>query len=161
MSKSLARVTAALQAAGLDTRPIAMPATTRTAAEAASAAGCALNQIVKSIIFAGASGQLYLFLTAGGNQVNTAAASDLAGEGLLRADANLVRQVTGFAIGGVSPIGHKTPLPLWMDETLLHFPTVWAAAGTPNHIFEIAPQRLQQISDAAVAQFAEYGDFGR
>jgi prolyl-tRNA editing enzyme YbaK/EbsC (Cys-tRNA(Pro) deacylase) len=130
-----------------------MPTQTRTAQEAAAAAGCALNQIVKSIIFSGISGQLYLFLTAGGHQVQPAAAALLAGEGLGRADAQTVRAVTGFAIGGVAPLGHLTPLPLWMDETLLQFETVWAAAGTPNHIFSIAPQRLVQITGAKVAQF--------
>ena len=153
MSKSLARVTAALQAAGIDTRPIAMPSETRTAQQAADAAGCALDQIVKSIIFAGESGKLYLFLTAGGGMVDGAAASRLAGEVLGRADAQQVREVTGFAIGGVAPIGHLSPLPLWMDENLLRFPTVWAAAGTPNHIFSIAPQDLARITGAYLARF--------
>ncbi len=153
MSKSLARVTAALKAAGIDTRPIEMPSETRTAQQAADAAGCALDQIVKSIIFAGDSGQLYLFLTAGGGMVDGAAASRLAGEPLGRADANRVREVTGFAIGGVSPLGHLTPLPLWMDENLLQFQIVWAAAGTPNHIFAIAPQDLARITGACLAPF--------
>jgi prolyl-tRNA editing enzyme YbaK/EbsC (Cys-tRNA(Pro) deacylase) len=153
MSKSLARVRAALNSAGADCTPVQMPTQTRTAQQAADAAGCALNQIVKSIIFAGASGQLYLFLTAGGNQVQPTAAATLADEDLGRADADAVRAVTGFAIGGVAPLGHLTPLPLWMDETLLQFETVWAAAGTPNHIFSIAPQRLVQITGAKVARF--------
>ena len=153
MSKSLARVTAALKAAGIDTHPIEMPSETRTAQQAADAAGCALDQIVKSIIFAGLSGKLYLFLTAGGGMVDGAAASLLAGELLGRADANQVREVTGFAIGGVSPLGHLTPLPLWMDENLLQFQKVWAAAGTPNHIFAIAPQDLARITGACLARF--------
>ncbi len=153
MSKSLTRVTAALAAAGMDIRPIEMPSETRTAQQAADAAGCGLDQIVKSIIFAGQSGKLYLFLTAGGGMVDAAAASALAGETLGRADANKVREVTGFAIGGVSPIGHLTPLPLWMDENLLQFQTVWAAAGTPSHIFPIAPQDLARITGACLARF--------
>ena len=153
MSKSLSRVTAALVAAKVDTRPLEMPSETRTAAQAADAAGCTLNQIVKSIIFAGESGKLYLFLTAGGGMVDARAASDLAGENLGRADANQVRAVTGFAIGGVAPLGHLTPLPIWMDENLLQFQTVWAAAGTPNHIFPIAPQDLQRITGACLAGF--------
>lgn len=153
MSKSLARVTAALQAAGVDARPVEMPSETRTAQQAADAAGCALNQIVKSILFAGVSGKLYLFLTAGGGMVDPALATALAGEVLGRADAAQVRAITGFAIGGVAPIGHLTPLPLWMDETLLQFGVVWAAAGTPSHIFPIAPQDLARITGAQIARF--------
>lgn len=157
MSKSLARVTAALQAAGVDSRPLEMPSETRTAQQAAQAAGCALDQIAKSIIFAGPSGQFYLFLTAGGGMVDLPLASALAGEALGRADATRVREITGFAIGGVAPLGHLTPLPLWMDENLLQFQTVWAAAGTPNHIFPIAPQDLARITQAKIARFTQTG----
>lgn len=152
MSKSLARVVAALQAAGVASAPLEMPNETRTAEQAAVAAGCALDQIVKSILFGGTRG-LYLFLTAGGNQVDTARASALAGEPLGRADAAQVRSVTGFAIGGVSPLGHLTPSPLWMDRRLLAFPTVWAAAGTPRHIFAITPSELLRITGAELADF--------
>lgn len=135
MSKSLARVRMpALQAAGVAAEPLEMPGDTRTAEQAAAAAGCTLDQIVKSILFAGDSGRLYLFLTAGGNRVDGARASALAGEVLGRADADQVRRVTGFAIGGVSPIGHLTPLPLWMDPRLLEFSQVWAAAGTAPYL---------------------------
>jgi prolyl-tRNA editing enzyme YbaK/EbsC (Cys-tRNA(Pro) deacylase) len=153
MSKSLARVVQALRTAGLDVTPVEMPAETRTAPEAAAAAGCALDQIVKSILFQGQSGRLYLFLTAGSRQVDPAKASALAGEALGRADPGVVRSVTGFAIGGVAPIGHLTPSPVWMDQTLLAFPTVWAAAGTPRHIFAIAPDALLALSGAEVARF--------
>jgi prolyl-tRNA editing enzyme YbaK/EbsC (Cys-tRNA(Pro) deacylase) len=153
MSKSLARVTAALQAAGVDARPLEMPSECRTAQQAADAAGCSVNRIVKSIIFAGLSGQVYLFLTAGGQQVDGRAASALAGEDLGRADAAQVRAITGFAIGGVAPIGHLSPLPIWMDETLLQFTTVWAAAGTPFHIFPIAPHKLAEMTKAKLARF--------
>jgi len=154
MSKSLARVTAALAAAGLDITPRETPGETRTAQQAADAAGCALDQIVKSILFAGeASGGLYLFLTAGGNQVAPDRATALAGEALTRADIATVRAVTGFAIGGVAPIGHLTPSPTFFDPRLLDFPVVWAAAGTPRHIFPIAPGDLLRISGAAQAPF--------
>jgi prolyl-tRNA editing enzyme YbaK/EbsC (Cys-tRNA(Pro) deacylase) len=153
MSKSLARVRAALQAAGVTDAPLEMPGETRTAEQAAQAAGCHLDQIVKSILFSGASGQLFLFLTAGGNQVDGSKASALAGEPLGRADAQQVRAVTGFAIGGVAPLGHLTPVPLWMDPKLCEFDTVWAAAGTPRHIFSINPQALAQITGAVLAPF--------
>ena len=154
MSKSLARVRTALQAAGLDTEPLEMPGETRTAEDAAAAAGCALDQIVKSVVFQGStSGRLFLFLTAGGNKVDTTSAAALAGEPLARADVATVRAVTGFAIGGVAPIGHLTPLPVWIDPTLLTFATVWAAAGTPRHIFPVDPARLQQAAQAMSAPF--------
>lgn len=153
MSKSLARVRAALQAAGVASVPVEMPAETRTAEQAAAAAGCQLDQIVKSILFAGLSGRLFLFLTAGGRQVDAARASALAGEALGRAEIAQVRAVTGFAIGGVAPVGHLSPLPIWIDPRLQDFATVWAAAGTPRHIFEIAPAELQRITAAKAADF--------
>ncbi|MEM9796441.1 MAG: YbaK/EbsC family protein [Pseudomonadota bacterium] len=152
MSKSLRRVTAALRDAGLDIAPVEMPDSTRTAAEAADAVDCHLDQIAKSIIFGTADG-CALFLTAGDNQVDATRASDLAGQPLTRADAAIVRRVTGFAIGGVAPIGHLTPSPIWMDPRLLDFETVWAAAGTPRHVFPIAPEVLQRITGATVAAF--------
>lgn len=153
MSKSLARVTEALRLAGHEAVPLEMPGDTRTAVQAAAAAGCELDQIVKSILFQGVSGRLYLFLTAGGNQVDAARASALAGEALGRADAAAVRAVTGFAIGGVAPIGHLTALPVWMDRRLMDFAQVWAAAGTPRHIFARDPGNLQQMAGAILADF--------
>ena len=153
MSKSLTRVMAALDRAGLVVTVQEMPGLTRTAAEAAVAAGVEIDQIVKSILFQGAGGRLYLFLTAGGNQVDLTRASELAGEGLGRADAGAVRTITGFAIGGVAPIGHLTALPVWLDPRLLDFPQVWAAAGTPRHIFAIAPEDLYRITGATASAF--------
>ncbi|MCB6176912.1 YbaK/EbsC family protein [Rhodobacter sp. Har01] len=154
MSKSLARVRAALQASGLAAEPLEMPAETRTAVQAAAAAGCALDQIVKSILFQGLrSGRLYLFLTAGGNRVDEARAAALTGEPLGRADGQTVRDVTGFAIGGVAPLGHLSPLPAWIDPRLLDFPQVWAAAGTPRHIFPAAPGELARAAGAIRADF--------
>ncbi len=153
MSKSLSRVKAALAAHGLEARIVETPASTRTACEAAAAAGVEIDQIVKSILFQGEGGGLYLFLTAGGNQVDLVKASTLAGEALSRADAAAVRAITGFAIGGVSPVGHLTPSPLWMDRHLLEFAEIWAAAGTPNHIFAVAPDVLQRMTGAVVEAF--------
>lgn len=154
MSRSLARVTQALRAAGLDITPLETPTETRTAQQAADAAGVHLDQIVKSILFAGeTSGRLYLFLTAGGNQVAPDRAAALAGEPLGRADITTVRNVTGFAIGGVAPLGHLTPSPTFLDPRLLDFAEVWAAAGTPRHIFPIAPRDLLRITGATSAPF--------
>ncbi len=154
MSKSLKRVVEALRSGGETAVPVEMPGETRTAQQAAEAAGCALDQIVKSILFRGGdSGALYLFLTAGGQQVDPARAAGLAGEPLGRASPDQVRAATGFAIGGVAPIGHLTPLPVWMDARLLTFAEVWAAAGTPRHIFAIAPEALLRLAGAERAEF--------
>ena len=154
MSKSLKRVRAALEAAGVAAEVAEMPSETRTAQQAADAAGCALDQIVKSIIFRGeASGAAILFLTAGGNQVDPGKASAVAGEALGKADAALVRAQTGFAIGGVAPVGHLNPIRAFFDPRISEFEVVWAAAGTPRHIFSIAPGALLELSGAEVADF--------
>lgn len=154
MSKSLNRVTCALADAGAEVRILEMAEGTRTAAEAAAAAGCALDQIAKSIIFrAETTGQAVLFVTAGGNQVDAARASALAAEPLGKADAGLIRTQTGFAIGGVAPLGHLSPIRAWFDPRLLQFDLVYAAAGTPRHIFGIAPALLQRLSGATLADF--------
>ena len=155
MSKSLKRVEQALAAAGV-AHEIREVGQARTAEEAAASAGCAVDQIVKSILFAGeTSGHVVLFLTAGGNRVSAEKASAVAGQPLGRADAALVRAETGFAIGGVSPVGHLNPAPIYWDTRLDDFGTVWAAAGTPRHIFSIAPADLRRITGAIRADFTE------
>lgn len=153
MSKSLARVVAALRAAGLESVPVEAGGEIRTAEAAAADAGVTVDQIVKSILFQGESGRLFLFLTAGGNRVDPATATALAGEALSRAEVEVVRAVTGFAIGGVAPLGHLTPSPTFLDPRLMDFPEVWAAAGTPRHMFRIAPQDLARVTGATVARF--------
>ena len=154
MSQSLNRVMDALTAAGLGIVTIEMPSDTRTAQQAADAAGCDLDQIAKSIIFAGAdSGKLYLFITAGGNQVDAGKASNLAGEPLGRADAHMVRATTGFAIGGVSPVGHVTPIRAFIDPRLHDFSLIYAAAGTPRHIFAIDTAELSKITKSQLVDF--------
>lgn len=154
MSKSLKRVIRALEAAGLSVAPVEMVDGARTAQTAADAVGCEVDQIAKSIIFCGEnSQQAILFITAGGNQVCADKASALAGEPLGKADAALIRSQTGFAIGGVSPIGHLSPIRAFFDAKLLKFNEVWAAAGTPRHVFAANPTRLQEISGAQAADF--------
>lgn len=153
MSKSMARVRRALEEAGLAVEIRAL-GEARTAAQAAAVAGCALDQIAKSIIFAGEqSGEAILFLTAGGNQVQADRASALAGEPLGKADAALIRAQTGFAIGGVAPIGHLHPIRAFLDPRLMEFDMIWAAAGTPHHIFPLAPADLQRLTQAQIADF--------
>ena len=147
------RVRAALEAAGLDPQ-IRETDLARTAGDAATAIGCTVDQIAKSIIFRGeTSGAAILFLTAGGNRVDAARAAEVAGEPLGKADAALVRAQTGFAIGGVAPVGHLNPIRAFLDPRLQAFDVVWAAAGTPHHVFPIAPADLLRLTDAQAHDF--------
>ncbi|MCB1418484.1 MAG: YbaK/EbsC family protein [Notoacmeibacter sp.] len=151
MSKSIARVEAAARDAGLDITVRRMGESTRTAQEAADQCGCAVAQIVKSLIFQGAdSGKLYLFLVAGDNSLDLSKAATLTGEALGRADPRLIRDETGFAIGGVSPIGHKIDIACFADETLTRFGKVWAAAGAHDAVFEAKTSDLLHAAKAKV-----------
>jgi len=126
---------------------------TRTAQEAADRAGCELSQIVKSLIFRGkTSNKPILVLTCGANRVDEKRISKYAGESIARADADFVRSVTGFAIGGVPPIGHNQPMETYLDEDFLPYPTIWAAAGTPNAIFELTIADLQKMTGGTIVQ---------
>ncbi|WP_323009216.1 YbaK/EbsC family protein [Paracoccus sp. (in: a-proteobacteria)] len=154
MSKSLRRVQSALEAAGLVADIRETDDSARTAEGAAAAVGCEVDQIAKSIIFRGEdTGHVVLFLTAGGNRVDPAKATEIAGQTLGKADADLIRAETGFAIGGVAPVGHLRPIEAWVDPRLLDFGTVWAAAGTPRHVFAIAPDDLIRVTGARQADF--------
>lgn len=154
MSKSLKRVETALESLGTNVQILEMDGETRTASQAADQAGCVLDQIAKSIVFQGAeTNTIYLFITAGGSMVDATKAAQVAGEALQRADGKLVRKVTGFAIGGVSPVGHLTAPRMFFDPKLDEFDVVWAAAGTPRHIFAIDPDVLQTITGAMRADF--------
>ena len=154
MSKSVKRVQQALLDGGVTAEVIEMADGTRTAADAAAACGCAIDQIAKSIIFRGQiSGAALLFITAGGNQVDATKASALAAEPLGKADADLIRAQTGFAIGGVAPLGHLNPIRTWIDPRLSDFIQVYAAGGTPRHVFPIAPADLIRLSGATPADF--------
>jgi prolyl-tRNA editing enzyme YbaK/EbsC (Cys-tRNA(Pro) deacylase) len=128
---------------------------TRTAGEAASACGCDVAQIVKSLVFTGAdTGSNYLLLVSGRNRVNETGVATALGEALARPRADHVRDVTGFAIGGIPPFGHATQLKTFIDEDLLAFDLVWAAAGTPNAVFACDPERLRTAIDAQVISVA-------
>jgi prolyl-tRNA editing enzyme YbaK/EbsC (Cys-tRNA(Pro) deacylase) len=140
-----ARVQAALNAAGSAARVIGTGTTARTADEAAAAVGTTTAQIVKSLVFTDAAGPVML-LVSGANRVDTTRL------GLRRLDADGVRAATGFAIGGVSPLAHPAPLPILIDEDLLAYDTVWAAAGTPNHVFAISPNELVAVTHATVVR---------
>ncbi len=145
------RVQAAANALGLAVTVTLMPASTRTAEDAAAACGCTVGQIVKSLIFKGkTSGTPLLFLVSGTNRVNEKGVASWLGEAITRPDADFVRAATGFAIGGIPPLGHTTPLATHFDEDLLQYGTVWAAAGTPNAVFEVDPATLREAVAARV-----------
>jgi len=152
---SVRRVVDAAEQAGLDLDVVEYPAETRTAAQAAAAVGCEVDQIVKSMVF-DADGELVLALTSGANQVDPGRLAELVGVGSCgRADPDEVRSVTGFAIGGVAPIGHLTPIRTWIDPHLLAFDEVWAAAGSPRHVFPVEPAELAALTGAAAAAFTK------
>ncbi|MBV8962726.1 MAG: YbaK/EbsC family protein [Hyphomicrobiales bacterium] len=152
---SVNKVIEAAKALGLSITPRLMPASTRTAQEAAAACGCAVAQIVKSLVFTGAtSGRTYLLLVSGANRVDEKAAARHLGEALKRPDAERVRETTGFAIGGVPPLGHATPSPVWLDQDLLGFDLVWAAAGHPNAVFPIDPRELARATGATAVKLS-------
>jgi prolyl-tRNA editing enzyme YbaK/EbsC (Cys-tRNA(Pro) deacylase) len=128
-------------------------ASTRTAQEAADAVGCGVGQIVKSLIFRGASsGQPYLLLVSGSNRVNTRQLEERLGERLAKADAEYVRGITSFAIGGVPPVGHEQYLKTLIDPDLLQYQRVFAAAGTPFAVFELTPDELLVLTGGHVLQ---------
>jgi prolyl-tRNA editing enzyme YbaK/EbsC (Cys-tRNA(Pro) deacylase) len=150
-SPSVQLVESALRAAGYTGAVRELAQSTRSAAEAAAAVGCELGRIVKSLVFRMASGAPLLVLTSGANRVNEAALSERLGAALARADAEFVRAHTGFAIGGVPPLGHPSPIRTVIDADLLEHPTVWAAAGTPNALFEISPSDLARMCRAEIS----------
>ena len=153
LSPSAQKVAEALRALGHSFNIIEHTESTRTAQEAADRAGCELGQIVKSMIFKGkVSGKPVLVLTSGANRVDETRISEYAGEPIGRADVDFVRSVTGFAIGGVPPVGHPQKMETYLDEDFLQYETIWAAAGNPNAIFELPTGALQEITNAKVAR---------
>src|SRR5512133_2054147 len=149
MHTSAQRVQNALNELGYTGQVVEHTASTRTAVEAAEAAGCEVGQIVKSLVFQLQPGnEPILVLVSGPNRVHEKHFGKLLGGTLERADADYVREVSGYAIGGVPPVGHKNALKTYIDEDLLQYETVWAAAGTPNAVFQINPQELVRISNS-------------
>jgi prolyl-tRNA editing enzyme YbaK/EbsC (Cys-tRNA(Pro) deacylase) len=153
LSASAQRVQEALTGAGFDAQVFELEIPVRTAAEAASAVGCEVAQIAKSLIFrAERSGRAVLVITSGANRVNEATVAEKLGEGIGRADPDFVRERTGFAIGGIPPLGHATPLETLIDEDLLTHREVWAAAGHPNALFRLDPRDLARMTGGAVTR---------
>lgn len=151
LSPSAQKVQDALLALGVNSNIIEFTESTRTAQEAADRVGCQLGQIVKSMIFKGqTSNQGILVLTSGSNRVDEKKIANYMGESASRADPEFVRNVTGFAIGGVPPLGHRQPMQAFIDEDLLQYDMVWAAAGTPNAVFELSSADLVRISSGRI-----------
>lgn len=154
VKQSVRRVVDALAAAGVEAEVKELSQSTRTADEAAAAIGTTVPRIVKSLVFL-ADGQPLLALVSGSNRVDTSRLSEALGRKIERADAATVREATGFAIGGVAPVGHPAPLEVVVDRDLLQYDVVWAAAGTPNAVFPIAPPTLVQIAGGQVIDLKE------
>lgn len=153
MHANAARVVAAAEAEGLTIEVVEYPDGTRTAAEAAAAVGCEVGRIVKSLVFT-VDGRPVVALVAGDARLDESLLAAAAGGTVGRADADIVRDATGYPIGGVPPFGHASALPTFVDESLLAHETVWAAAGTPRHVFEVAPAELVRLSGARTVPLA-------
>jgi prolyl-tRNA editing enzyme YbaK/EbsC (Cys-tRNA(Pro) deacylase) len=136
-------------------RVLEFDASTRTAAEAAAAIGCTVAQIAKSILFRAESGGPVLVVASGTNRVDERKVAALLGERIGRADAEFVREATGFAIGGVPPVGHATRPVVLLDRDLLQFGEIWAAAGTPNAVFRLTPDQLAGLTGAGFVEVAK------
>ncbi len=151
LSASARKVQEALDALGLNLEVKELPHSTRTATEAAQAVGCDVGQIVKSLVFkTKRSGRPILVLVSGKNRVDERKIEALLQEPLGKADADFVREQTGFAIGGVPPLGHIKKLTTYIDRDLLIYEEVWAAAGTPHAVFCLSPAELMRISQGVV-----------
>jgi prolyl-tRNA editing enzyme YbaK/EbsC (Cys-tRNA(Pro) deacylase) len=128
---------------------------TRTATDAAAAIGCAVAEIAKSLVFrTTTSGRPVLVIALGDKRVDEEKVAAAVGERIGRANADFVREATGFAIGGVPPVGHARPLIVLIDETLLRFDNIWAAAGTPNAVFRLTPADLVALTGGLIADVA-------
>lgn len=155
MDEKVARVVAAGAAQGLSIEPVTFREDTRTSEQAAAAVGCSVAQIVKSLVF-DAEGRAVLFLMSGANRVDPAKGAKVAGAAkLTRADVNQAREATGYSIGATPPLGHATELDIFMDEDLLAFDEVWAAAGRPDSVFRCDPAALAAASGAVVTDLKE------
>jgi prolyl-tRNA editing enzyme YbaK/EbsC (Cys-tRNA(Pro) deacylase) len=151
LASSAQKVQDAATALGLGIAVAEMAQPTRTAEEAAAACGVTVGQIVKSLVFLGASsGKPYLLLVSGANRVNEKDVAAHLGEKLKRPDADAVRALTGYAIGGIPPFGHDTKLATYMDRDLLAYEVIWAAAGTPKAVFRVEPGALRDATGAVV-----------
>ena len=151
---SVARVTAALRSAGASGQPQVLPASTRTAVDAAAALGCDVGAIANSLVFL-ADDEPVLVMTSGAHRVDTASLAERMGVGRIRrADPDAVRAATGQVIGGVAPVGHPSPLPTVVDTALAQYERIWAAAGSANSVFPTTYDELVRITDGRALDVA-------
>jgi len=147
LKKSAEKVQSVLNEFGFELNVIELSDSTRTAQEAANTIGCTVSQIAKSLIFQGKTTKNPILIIASGtNRINEKAIKEYIGEKLGKADADFVLEHTGFAIGGIPPIGHKNPIATFIDEDLMQYEEIWAAAGTPNAVFKLTPKILAEIT---------------
>ena len=143
------RLSQRLRESGVDAQVVEFEQPTRTSADAAAAIGCTVAEIAKSVVFRGkASGEAIVVVASGANRVSEEKVAAIVGESLARADAEFVREATGYVIGGVAPIGHAKPVKLLLDDDLQRFETVWAAGGTPHSVFPLTPAQLRSATGA-------------
>jgi prolyl-tRNA editing enzyme YbaK/EbsC (Cys-tRNA(Pro) deacylase) len=155
LSTAAERVQAILHSRGVEATVVELPASTRTAREAAQAIGCAVEQIAKSIVFRRApSGEPLLVIASGTNRIDEPSLAAEVGERIEKADAAYVREATGFAIGGVPPVGHDRPIETLIDADLLDLDELWAAAGTPHAVFRLTPSQLLAATGGKVVRVA-------
>jgi prolyl-tRNA editing enzyme YbaK/EbsC (Cys-tRNA(Pro) deacylase) len=155
LSPSAQRVQEALHGRGVQLKVVELPESTRTAKEAAQAVGCEVGQIAKSLIFRSEpSGDPVLVIASGVNRVDEHLVGDYVGEEVVIANADYVHEVTGFAIGGVPPVGHSSNMKTIVDEDLMRFEEIWAAAGTPNAVFKLTSEMLTEITGGIVLKIA-------
>ena len=154
LSPSAAKVQAALDAAGVPTRIVEHAVAARTSAQAAEVLGCTVAQIAKSLVFRAASGRPVLVIASGSQRVDESKVAALVGEPIGKADPAFVRAATGYAIGGIPPLGHPAPLAPLIDRNLLDYDVVYAAGGTPNAMFPVAPAELVRASGGTPADVA-------
>ncbi|MBS0272179.1 MAG: YbaK/EbsC family protein [Proteobacteria bacterium] len=151
LPKSAQNVQDTLTKSGLEFKVIELSESTRTANEAAETIGCTVGQIVKSLMFQKQESKApILVLASGVNRVNEKTIGNLLGEKVEKADADFTRKITGFAIGGIPPVGHKHPIETFIDEDLLGYKELWAAAGTPNAVFQLEPKALVTLTQGKV-----------
>jgi prolyl-tRNA editing enzyme YbaK/EbsC (Cys-tRNA(Pro) deacylase) len=150
-SGSAEKVAAELRRRGFELEVVELPKSTHTAVDAAAAVGCDVGEIAKSLVFRTAAGLPVLVIASGVNRVDEKRVGELVGEQISRADPDFVRASTGFAIGGIPPVGHKTEPIVFIDEDLLQRETIWAAAGTPRAIFQLTPAQLVELTAGTVA----------
>jgi len=151
LSSNARKIQSALSSFGLELQVLELPDSTRTAVDAANAIGCRVDQIVKSLVFRRKNTGAAIFIVASGvNRVNEKSIEKIIGEPIEKADANFVRQQTGFPIGGVPPLGHACVMETFIDRDLMQFESLWAAAGTPNAVFQLSPADLVKITGGKI-----------